>query len=37
VTERTGFIARIRNLARACAEAHLAQRQSMGFPLVKNK
>jgi glycyl-tRNA synthetase alpha chain len=37
VTERTGFIARIRNLARACAEAHLAQRQAMGFPLVKNK
>jgi len=37
VTERTGFIARIRNLARACAEAHLAQRQAMGFPLVKSK
>jgi glycyl-tRNA synthetase alpha chain len=37
VTERTGFIARIRNLARACAEAHLAQREALGFPLMKTK
>jgi glycyl-tRNA synthetase alpha chain len=36
VTERTGYIARIRNLARACAEAYLAQREAMGFPLVKD-
>jgi glycyl-tRNA synthetase alpha chain len=35
VTERTGYIARIRNLARACAEAYLRQRESMGFPLLK--
>jgi glycyl-tRNA synthetase alpha chain len=35
VTERTGFIARIRNLARACAEGYLEQRQHMGFPLLK--
>jgi glycyl-tRNA synthetase alpha chain len=35
VTERTGYIARIRNLARACAEAFLAQREAMGFPLLK--
>ncbi|QTA89460.1 glycine--tRNA ligase subunit alpha [Desulfonema magnum] len=35
VTERTGYIARIRNLARACAEAYLNQRESMGFPLLK--
>ncbi len=34
VTERTGYIARIRNLARSCAEAYLKQRQSMGFPLL---
>ncbi len=34
VTERTGYIARIRNLARACAEHHLAQREQMGFPLL---
>jgi glycyl-tRNA synthetase alpha chain len=37
VTERTGFIARIRNLARTCAEAYLAQREAMGFPLLKSK
>ena len=37
VTERTGYIARIRNLARACAEAYLAQREAMGFPLLKNR
>jgi len=37
VTERTGFIARIRNLARACAEAYLSQREAMGFPLLKNR
>ena len=36
VTERTGYIARIRNLARACAEAYLNQRKAMGFPLMRN-
>ena len=35
VTERTGYIARIRNLARACAEAYLNQRESLGYPLLK--
>ncbi len=35
VTERTGYIARIRNLARACAEGYLKQREDMGFPLLK--
>jgi glycyl-tRNA synthetase alpha chain len=35
VTERTGYIARVRNLARAAAEAYLAQREALGFPLVK--
>ncbi len=34
VTERTGYIGRIRNLARTCAEAYLKQRESMGFPLL---
>jgi glycyl-tRNA synthetase alpha chain len=34
VTERTGFIARVRNLARSCAEAFLAQREAMAFPLL---
>ncbi len=38
VTERTGYIARIRNLARGSAEAYLKQREDMGYPLLnKNK
>ena len=37
VTERTGFIARIRNLARMSAEAYLKQREVMGYPLLKKK
>ena len=35
VTERTGYIGRIRNLARACAEGYLKQREGMGFPLLQ--
>jgi glycyl-tRNA synthetase alpha chain len=35
VTERTGYIARIRNLARACAEAYEEQRKAMGYPLLQ--
>jgi glycyl-tRNA synthetase alpha chain len=35
VTERTGYIGRIRNLARACAEGYVKQREEMGFPLIK--
>jgi len=35
VTERTGYIARIRNLARRCAEEYLKQREAFGFPLLK--
>ncbi|MCL0068451.1 glycine--tRNA ligase subunit alpha, partial [Thermodesulfovibrionales bacterium] len=35
VTERTGYIARVRALARLCAEAFLNQRREMGFPLLK--
>ena len=35
VTERTGYIARIRNLARACAEGYVRQREAMGYPLIK--
>jgi glycyl-tRNA synthetase alpha chain len=34
VTERTGYIARIRNLARLSAEAYLKQRENMGYPLL---
>lgn len=33
VTERTGYITRIRNLARACAVGYIQQREAMGFPL----
>lgn len=35
VTERTGYIARIRNLARLCAVAYLKQREAMGYPLLR--
>lgn len=34
VTERTGYIGRIRNLARASAQAYLKQREDLGFPLM---
>lgn len=36
VTERTGYIGRIRNLARECAKAYVAQREALGYPLLKN-
>ena len=35
VTERVGYIGRVRNLARMCAEASVKQREAMGFPLLK--
>jgi glycyl-tRNA synthetase alpha chain len=35
VTERTNYIARVRNLARLVANAYVTQRESMGFPLLK--
>lgn len=35
VTERTGYIARIRNMARTCAVTYLEQREKSGFPLLK--
>lgn len=34
VTERTGFVARVRNLARACAQAYVKQREALGYPLL---
>lgn len=34
VTERQGFIARVRNMARTCAQAYVEQREKMGFPLL---
>ncbi len=33
VSERTGIIARVRNLARRVARAYVDQRAAMGFPL----
>ncbi|MFQ5542774.1 MAG: glycine--tRNA ligase subunit alpha [Nitrospiria bacterium] len=36
VTERTGYIARVRGLARLCAATYLQQREEAGFPLLKS-
>ncbi len=35
VTERAHFFARMRDLSRAVAEAYMAQREEMGFPLAR--
>ncbi len=35
VTERTGYIARVRSLARMCAENYVKLREEMGFPMLK--
>ncbi|HHT9105005.1 MAG TPA: glycine--tRNA ligase subunit alpha [Candidatus Wujingus californicus] len=37
VTQRTGYIARVRNLARRCAESYVKMRGALGWPLLKNK
>ena len=37
VTERTGYIARVRNIARAIAQAYIEQRRSLGYPLLKDE
>ncbi len=34
VTERTGFIGRVRKLARLCAESYVRQREELGHPLL---
>ena len=34
VSERTGYITRVRNLARRAAQAFMAQREALGFPLL---
>ena len=36
VTERTGYIGRVRRLARLCAEKYVNQREAMSYPLLKN-
>jgi glycyl-tRNA synthetase alpha chain len=35
VTERQRYIGRVRALARAVAESYIAQREALGFPLLK--
>ena len=37
VTQRTGYIARVRNLAKRCAESYVKMRGALGWPLLKNK
>lgn len=37
VTERMGYILRVRTLARLCAEGYVKQRKAMGYPLMKGK
>ena len=37
VTERTGYIARIRDLARLIATEYVTMREQLGFPLLKNQ
>ncbi len=37
VTERVGLIKRVRNLAVACAQAYVASREQLGYPLLKEK
>ena len=37
VSERVGYIARVRRLARQAALAYLKQRESLGFPLLKDQ
>ncbi len=36
VAERTNFIARVRGMARAVAQAYVKEREELGFPLLKN-
>lgn len=37
VTERQGYVARVRNMARMCAQAYVEQRENMGYPLLKKR
>ncbi len=37
VTERTGYIGRVRNLARKIARAFIEERERLGYPLLKQK
>ncbi|MFO7767104.1 MAG: glycine--tRNA ligase subunit alpha [Pelovirga sp.] len=35
VTERAGYIGRVRNMSKLCAVAYVEQREKLGFPLLK--
>lgn len=35
VSERQGFIARVRQMAKSCAQAYVEQREKLGYPLLK--
>ncbi len=37
VTERAGYLARIRNMAKSVAKVFVAERKKLGFPLIKDK
>ncbi|ERG68429.1 MULTISPECIES: glycine--tRNA ligase subunit alpha [Exiguobacterium] len=37
VTERTGFIQRVRNMSRACAAKFIEERERLGFPLLNQQ
>ncbi|WP_429161478.1 glycine--tRNA ligase subunit alpha [Desulfitispora alkaliphila] len=36
VTERTGYLARIRSLSRTCAKVYIETREKKGYPLIKD-
>ena len=35
VTERTGFVQRVRRLSVGCAKEYVKEREALGFPLLK--
>lgn len=37
VTERTGYIARVRQMARTCATVYLEERKRLGYPMLKGE
>ncbi|MFO7753865.1 MAG: glycine--tRNA ligase subunit alpha [Desulfobacteraceae bacterium] len=37
VTERTGYIKRIRDIARECSKAYVEQREKLGYPLLEKQ
>ncbi|MGD9676825.1 MAG: glycine--tRNA ligase subunit alpha [Vulcanibacillus sp.] len=37
VTERAGYITRVRNMAKQCAKIYYQEREKLGFPMLKDK